>query len=160
MSHGCLPWHAVDSASLLARYGLQLSKVTAQACIPGSYWGDSEAGLVADTLYVRGDTPLHSLLHETAHYICMSATRRAALHTDAGSDDQEETAVCYLQIRLAEQCGVSRARMFAEMDAWGYSFRLGSTRAWFEQDAQDACRWLQRHNLLDADQEVTWRLRG
>ncbi len=28
------------------------------------------------------------------------------------------------------------------MDAWGYSFRLGSTRAWFEGDAQDARAWL------------------
>ena len=31
---------------------------------PGSYWGDSEAGLRGNALYVRADTPLHSLLHE------------------------------------------------------------------------------------------------
>ena len=24
------------------------------------------------------------------------------------------------------------------MDAWGYTFRLGSARAWFENDADDA----------------------
>jgi hypothetical protein len=31
----------------------------------------------------------------------------------------------------------------ADMDAWGYSFRLGSTRAWFEADAEDAREFLQ-----------------
>jgi hypothetical protein len=34
------------------------------------------------------------------------------------------------------------------MDAWGYSFRLGSARAWFERDADDARRWLQQADLL------------
>lgn len=159
MSHHCLPWDAVDSVGLLARYGLRLQEVAGNAPIPGSFWGDSEAGLVADTLFVRCDTPLHSLLHEAAHYVCMNATRRAGLHTDAGSDDLEEAAVCYLQIRLAEACGVSRARMFHDMDAWGYSFRLGSARAWFEQDAEDACCWLQQHRLLDAERTITWCLR-
>jgi hypothetical protein len=24
------------------------------------------------------------------------------------------------------------------LDAWGYTFRLGSARAWFERDAEDA----------------------
>ena len=36
--------------------------------------------------------------------------------------------------------GIERA--FADMDAWGYSFRLGSARAWFEQDAEDAADYL------------------
>ncbi len=36
----------------------------------------------------------------------------------------------------------------ADMDAWGYSFRLGSTRAWFEGDAADARAWLERHALV------------
>jgi len=35
--------------------------------------------------------------------------------------------------------------LFADMDAWGYHFRLGSTRAWFEGDSDDAHDWLQRH---------------
>jgi len=35
------------------------------------------------------------------------------------------------------------------MDAWGYSFRLGNTRAWFERDAADARAWLAAHALLD-----------
>jgi hypothetical protein len=33
------------------------------------------------------------------------------------------------------------------MDAWGYSFRLGSTRAWFEHDADEARVFLQARGL-------------
>jgi hypothetical protein len=39
----------------------------------------------------------------------------------------------------------------ADMDAWGYSFRLGSTRAWFEGDAEDAREWLEQRGLLRHD---------
>jgi len=35
------------------------------------------------------------------------------------------------------------------MDAWGYTFRLGSARAWFERDAQDARQWLLTHRIID-----------
>ena len=49
--------------------------------------------------------------------------------------------------------------MFSDMDAWGYSFRLGSSRAWFEQDAEDAVEWLQLHGLVDNDTRPTWKLR-
>jgi hypothetical protein len=55
--------------------------------------------------------------------------------------------------------GFGRARMFADMDAWGYSFRLGSARAWFEHDADDALEWLRQHGLVDAAGHPTWRLR-
>ena len=48
----------------------------------------------------------------------------------------------------------------ADMDAWGYSFRLGSTRAWFERDAEDARAWLVEHGLLIAEGEPTWRSRS
>ena len=30
----------------------------------------------------------------------------------------------------------------ADMDTWGYSFRLGDTRSWFERDAEDAMKAL------------------
>lgn len=160
MSHACLPWHAADTGTVLERYGLQLARVAADVSIPGSFWGGAEAGLVARTVYVRDDTPLHSLLHETAHYVCMSGERRRGLHTDAGSSDLEEAAVCYLQVRLAEHSGVSRARMFADMDTWGYAFRLGDAGAWFERDAEDAREWLQQHRLLDRGDALTWRLRA
>lgn len=147
-------------ALLLDRFGLTLTLVAHGEEIPGSYWGDSEAGLKGEQLCARLDTPVHSLLHEAGHYICKSPERRAGLDTDAGGDDLEEAAVCYLQVLLAgELAAVGRARMFADMDSWGYSFRLGSTRAWFEGDAQDARAWLERHGVIDAGGHVTGGLR-
>jgi hypothetical protein len=146
----------VALAALLAGYGLTLVLVPAGEAIPGSYWGDSEAGLKGDRLYTRLDTPLHSVLHEASHYVCMSPERRAGLDRDAGGDDLEEAAVCYLQVLLADRLpGVGRARLFADMDAWGYSFRLGNTRDWFGKDAGDARAWLGRHGVIDAAGEVT-----
>lgn len=151
---------AAPLESLLARYGLQLERVPPDTPIPGSFWGDAEAGLIDNRLYVRPDTPLHSALHEACHYICMDPRRREGLHTDAGGDYDEENAVCYLQILLADQFpGVGRTRLQADMDAWGYSFRLGSARAWFERDAQDALAWLKRYEIVDNAGKPTWALR-
>lgn len=136
---------------LLARHGLELVGVPAGEPIPGSYWGESEAGLLRSRVYARPDTPVHSVLHEACHAICMDEARRAALATDAGGDFDEENAVCYLQIVLADAlAGVGRERLMADMDAWGYTFRLGSARAWFEDDAADAAAWLRRRGLLPA----------
>ena len=145
---------------LLGRYGLDLRMVLLGEAIPGSYWGESEAGLQGSTLYARPDTPLHSVLHEAAHFICMTAERRSGLDTDAGGDDAEESGVCYLQLLLADelpQCGLARA--CADMDAWGYSFRLGSTRAWLEQDAADARLWLLDAGIIDAAGRLTGNCR-
>jgi hypothetical protein len=142
----------IDAAALVAllgAHGLTVEWLAADAPIPGSYWGDSEAGLAGDRLYVRPDTPLHSALHEACHWLCMDAARRVGLHTDAGGDDLEECAVCYLQILLADRLpGVGRARLMRDMDAWGYSFRLGSAAAWFAHDADDARAWLAARGLL------------
>lgn len=134
---------------LLARHGLSLV-IVETGDIPGSYWGESEAGLINHSLYARMDTPVHSVLHEGCHYLCMDARRRDTLHTDAKGDDVEEVGVCYLQALLADHVeGYSRQLLFADMDAWGYSYRLGSTQAWFEQDAEDARDWLRVHRLID-----------
>lgn len=145
----------IDAAgleALLRARGLTVAWLAPRADIPGSYWGEAEAGLVDDRLYVRADTPVHSALHEACHWLCMDASRRAGLHTDAGGDDLEECAVCYLQIVLADRLpGVGRRRLMRDMDAWGYSFRLGSAQAWFEQDAADARAWLVERGLLSAD---------
>lgn len=128
--------------------------------INGSFWGESEAGIIGRCVYARADTPIHSLLHETCHTVCMSSARRQSLNKDAGGDDLEEAAVCYLQILLADQLpDVGRARLMADMDAWGYSFRLGSTAAWFDSDAGDACNWLFERNLIDRHGTPTLRLR-
>jgi len=138
-------------ADLFAGFGLRLVLLPVGAEIPGTYWGAPEAGLSGYQLFVRPDTPVHSVLHEAAHFLCMPPERRAGLHRDAGGDPAEEDAVCYLQILLGERltaAGWSRERLFADMDAWGYSFRLGSARRWFETDADEARSWLTRRGLL------------
>jgi hypothetical protein len=159
-----LLFSTVDRAAvvrLLRGYGLDLRLVEAGAELPGSYWGGSEAGLRGNTLFARLDTPLHSILHEAAHYICMAPARRICLERDAGGDDAEEAAVCYLQILLADALtGIGRERLYADMDQWGYSFRLGAARSWFEQDAQDSQSWLVAQQIIDADQRLTGQLRG
>lgn len=147
--------------TLLARYHLSLHLQADDDDIIGSFWGDSEAGVVGCAVYVRDDTPVHSLLHETCHIICMSEERRACLETDAGGDDLEEAAVCYLQVILADQLdGVGRARLMTDMDAWGYSFRLGDTQSWFERDAEDARKWLIDHGLLGENDLPSFQLRA
>lgn len=142
---------APDAAAMLARHGLALTLVEDGAPIPGSYWGEPEAGIIASEVFVRPDTPVHSMLHEACHLIVLPPGRRATVHTDATDSVAEEDATCYLQILLADQIpGVGRDRLMADMDAWGYSFRLGSTRAWFERDAEDARAWLAERGLLPA----------
>jgi hypothetical protein len=141
---------------LLGRYGMEPVHVDAGRAIPGSYWGEREAGLIGNRVYFRPDTPLHSVLHEACHYICMDEARRANLDRDAGGDHQEENAVCFLQIVLAGELeGMSSARMCGDMDAWGYTFRLGSAQAWFERDADDARDWLLAHRIIDASGRAT-----
>lgn len=145
---------------LLGRLGLSFQTVAETAVIPGSYWGDCEAGIIGHTVFASSETPVHSVLHETCHVVCMDPVRRAALHTNAGGDDLEEAAVCYLQVLLADALpGVGRDRLMKDMDCWGYSFRLGSTHRWFREDADDARSWLIDHGLVDADGVVTYRLR-
>lgn len=136
---------------LFDAHGLSIVDVAAGEPIPGSYWGDSEAGLVGSRIHLRGDTPLHSALHEAAHFACMDEARRADLQRDAGGDVLEENAVCYLQILWGESLpGVGAAAVMADMDAWGYTFRLGSAARWFAEDAADALRWLQNRGLVEA----------
>jgi hypothetical protein len=147
-------------AALLLKFGLKLTVTPADNEIPGSFWGDEEAGLVGDELLARADTPLHSILHETGHYVCMDQSRREGLNTNAGGDYDEENAVCYLQILLADQLEqLGRQRMFSDMDRWGYTFRLGSARAWFERDAEDPLAWLLQRNLINQKSQPLWNLR-
>jgi hypothetical protein len=147
--------------ALLARYELELVLEPDGAPITGSFWGDEEAGIVGHKVYARLDTPIHSLLHESCHTICMSAERRERLDRDAGGDDLEEAAVCFLQVVLADElAGVGRERVMRDMDAWGYSFRLGSTAMWFAEDAGDARKWLIDNGLLSNDNQPVFRLRS
>jgi hypothetical protein len=154
---------AVAATDLLGGFGLRLVLLPDGTDIPGTYWGEPEAGLSGEQLFVRPDTPVHSLLHEAAHFVCMSPGRRARLHRDAGGDVAEEDAVCYLQVLLGAEirgAGWSRERLFADMDAWGYSFRLGSTRRWFEEDADEALAWLREKGLVHATGNAIRQLPG
>jgi hypothetical protein len=139
------------AAALLFRYGIALERIGDDMPISGSYWGEPEAGVIGEKVYVRADTPVHSLLHEACHLIVVPADRRDRIHTDASDSQAEEDAVCYLQIVLADFFpGVGRERLMRDMDEWGYTFRLGSAAAWFDHDAQDARAWLGERGLLPA----------
>ncbi len=87
---------------LLSRYRIAVEWLAECAPITSSFWGEPEAGIVGQRVFARPDTPVHSLLHEVCHIICMTPERRDALSGNAGSDDLEESAVCYLQLILAD----------------------------------------------------------
>lgn len=153
-----LPAQALQN--LLTTFSIQIKIVPNSEDIPGSFWGDSEAGLIANNLYVRPETPVHSALHEACHYICLDTRRRENLDTDAGGDYDEENAVCYLQVLLgAKLPGCSADILMNNMDSWGYTFRLGSAKKWFCDDAEDARQWLLSEQLIDQDNVPTGRLR-
>ena len=145
---------------LVGRYALSVEFATAAGDIAHSYWGAPEAGIAGHTVFVRADTPVHSLLHELCHIVCMTDERRSNLARDAGGDPEEECAVCYLQILLADALpGFGKQRCLDDMDAWGYSFREGSVRAWFTGDGREARTWLQTQGLINPQSCPTWRLR-
>jgi hypothetical protein len=148
-------------AALLWRCGLRLAMTEDGEDIPASYWGAPEAGLVGTVVHARSDTPVHSVLHEACHVLCMDGARRAALVRDAGGDHPEENAVLRLQVLLAMQLAdVGAERILADMDRWGYTFRLGSARAWFEVESGDAAEWLRVHGLVGDDGSPTLRWRA
>lgn len=153
-----LPEHALKR--LLACFGLHTLWVDTNQPIPGSFWGEPEAGVIANTVYVRPDTPVHSALHEACHLITAGEDKRATIHTDASDCQFEEDATCYLQIMLAEALPNTSATQVAEdMDRWGYSFRLGSAKAWFQQDADEARQWLVDRDIItpeDAKAAQNW----
>lgn len=143
--------HDIDieqARQLLGLFSLHLTLVPEGEPIPGSYWGESEAGLIGATVFARMDTPVHSLLHESCHLIVLAPEKRASIHTDASDSIAEEDATCYLQLLLANAIeGFGFERACHDMDLWGYSFRLGSAKAWFEQDAEDARAFLTAQGL-------------
>ena len=146
---------------LLSKYSIALTLIQTQETIPGSFWGETEAGLIGNRLYARLDTPVHSILHESCHYICMDQQRRKNLNTNAGGTANEENAVCYLQVLLSDELSfIDRNKIMQDMDNWGYSFRLGSTKAWFDSDAEDAQQWLLEEKLIDINNSVSFNLRS
>ena len=145
---------------LLSHYGIQINSVNSDEDIPYSFWGNPEAGRVCEQLYARGDTPLHSILHEACHYVCMPTHQRTLTQVDAKGSAMEENATCYLQLLLANYIeGYSRSQLMEDMDDWGYSFRLGSAQAWFSLDAEDVHQWLLNEEIINPDDLPTWKLR-
>ena len=154
-------FNSKDIGNLLGQFRLKFCLIDDYMPIPGSFWGDDEAGLIGDSLFYRQDTPVHSILHETAHYICLDTTRRQDLDTNAASDIAEENAVCYLQVLLARKLNTyGEGQLFADMDRWGYSFRLGSSSRWFYEDAEDAKDWLTAQNLVTESEQIRGNLRS
>lgn len=146
---------------LLDRYQLSLTMVANDSDIPHSFWGAPEAGRHQSTLFAREDTPIHSLLHEMAHFICMPPAQRQNDSHDAGGSALIENACCFLQIVLSDHIpAFSQSIHMHDMDSWGYNFRLGSTARWFYADSDDAREWLLSHSLIDQDDQPTWKLRS
>jgi hypothetical protein len=146
---------------LLAKFGLVIHIVNNNEKIPGSWFGEPEAGIIQNNLYIRNDTPVHSALHESCHFICMDTARRKKLHTDVGGDFDEENAVCYLSILLGDFIdGFGCERMMSDMNEWGYTFRLGSSQAWFNNDAEDAFAWLVSYEIILSSSIPTWQIRN
>ena len=151
---------STDLTALLSRYQMQLVQVADHTDVPHSFWGAPEAGRAGSTLYVRADTPVHSLLHEACHYICMPSAQRRQAEVDAKGSVLEENACCYLQIILADYIpGLNRHILMYDMNCWGYSFRLGSTARWFFADCEETRQWLIAHNILKHNNTPSWRLR-
>jgi hypothetical protein len=141
--------------TLLAHFQLELVEVPNGQAIPGSFWGECEAGVIGNHVYARMDTPVHSLLHEAGHLIVLPEHRRADIHTDATDSVAEEDAVCVLQALLGDELiGVGRERIWADMDEWGYTFRLGSAKAYFEKDAAEAFAFLAMRGLINASHQL------
>ena len=145
---------------ILNPYHLLLEQVKVGEEIPHSFWGAPEAGRLGSKLYARPDTPVHSILHETAHFICMEPTQRTSDEIDAKGSAIEECACCYLQIVLSDYiAGVGRNSLMQDMNQWGYSFRLGSAQRWFSADSEDAQQWLVKNQILTTSLQPTWQLR-
>lgn len=141
--------------TLLARYQLDLVQVENDQAIPGSFWGECEAGVIGSQVFARFDTPVHSLLHEACHLIVLPEEKRSEIHTDATDSVAEEDAVCVLQAILGDELpGVGRERIWADMDEWGYTFRLGSAKAYFENDANDSFNFLVTRGLINTKQQL------
>ena len=148
----------VALAMLLARYGLELTLVAPQEVIPGSYWGDSEAGLIGHRIHARLDTPLHSVLHEAAHSICMTPERRAGLDTDAGGDDAGGVRRV-LSAGAAGRCaagGRAASGCSATWTSGATASGWAAQQPGSNQDADDARAWLVKHGVLDAQCRVTY----
>ena len=77
-------------AALLGKFKLSVDLMPDDATINGSYWGEPEAGIVGNRVLVRRDTPVHSLLHETCHIVCMTPERRQRFKGDGNAEEIQD----------------------------------------------------------------------
>ena len=145
---------------VLDKYQLGLTMVAPGSSIPHSFWGAPEAGRQHTELFAREDTPVHSIFHESAHYVCMTDAQRHSPSINAGGSALIEDACCFLQI-LWSECliGFNRHIHLHDMNQWGYNFRLGSSTRWFYADSDDARAWLVQENIITERNEPTWEMR-
>ena len=127
-----------DVAALLARYGLAARARRRRRADPRQLLGRTRSRPDRPRVHARDDTPVHSLLHEAAHLIVLppERARRAYRRHRFGRGRRRR-----LRAAVAARRRPARRRpraLMADMDAWGYTFRLGSARAYFERDAEDA----------------------
>ena len=145
---------------LFDRYQLRLHEVLPDNDIPYSFWGAPEAGRQQSVLYAREDTPIHSILHEACHFICMPPALRNSPNSDAGGSALEENACCFLQLLLSDYIpGFNQNIHLHDMNIWGYNFRLGSSARWFYADSDDARTWLMNYGIINQANKPTWQVR-
>ena len=112
--------------------------------------------MIGARVYARLDTPVHSVLHESAHFICMTPERRAGLTPMRAATMGKRTPCATCRSCWPDRLpNVGQDRICRDMDDWGYSFRLGSAAKWFAEDAEDTRRWLIGHGLIDGEGRIT-----
>ena len=86
---------------LLARFGLSVEWVEPGKPIRGSFWGEPEAGLIGRRVFVRPDTPVHSMLHETCHVakeVLEVANKEIAQIDDPDENDSTRDALSIINL--------------------------------------------------------------
>ena len=108
-------------AALLRPYGLAVRTVPSAGSIPGSYWGESEAGIRGTRLHIRADTPLHFSAFSPRHRMrnlprtpteTLELARRIALDQGARVEDVADPDDG--RIRLIDADGIVRWRNLTE----------------------------------------------
>src|SRR5690625_8003398 len=78
--------------NLLQRYGLNLQTVAEGQPIPGTFWGEPEAGIIGGTVAARPDTAGQSLPHEAGHPPARTPVRRPHIPTGPRRDQPNHHA--------------------------------------------------------------------
>ena len=74
----CTAQRQTQLTALLKPYGIVIEHVPDDQPIPGSFFGEREAGIIGNRLLLRYDTPVHSALHEAGHQAVARAVQPIA----------------------------------------------------------------------------------